>query len=170
MRRRLYYLCPDLRSAHRLANRLLLARVEDKHMHFLGKRGTDYGDLHEASIVQKTDIVHGAETGGVLGGLLGVGIGVALVLRPPGGIELDLVTVLVAAVTGALIGAWIASMVGTQIGNSRLKRFESAIEAGHILLMVDVPLFRVTQVRELIADHHPEIVAAGQEATVPAFP
>jgi len=39
MRRRLYFLLPDLGSAIQTANDLLLARIEDSHMHFLAKRG-----------------------------------------------------------------------------------------------------------------------------------
>jgi hypothetical protein len=31
MRRRLYFLLPDVESAHRIANDLLLARIEDRH-------------------------------------------------------------------------------------------------------------------------------------------
>ena len=151
MRLRLYYLCPDLPSARKLADDLLLARIEDRRMHFLGKRGTDYGDLHEASVLQKTGIVHGAETGLALGGLLGAAIGGGLVLFPLGNGAMEPVTILIAALAGALIGAWIASMAGTQIGNSRLKKFERAIEAGNILLMVDVSMLRVAQIRELLS-------------------
>ena len=63
MRRRLYFLLPSVDSARRVANDLLLARVEDRYMRFLARRGTDLGDLHEASYAQKSDIVHGAEPG-----------------------------------------------------------------------------------------------------------
>jgi hypothetical protein len=52
----MYVTLPDVGSARKLANDLLLARVEDKHMHFLARRGTDLGELHEASYLQKTDI------------------------------------------------------------------------------------------------------------------
>jgi len=38
MRRRLYFLLPDLGSAIQTANDLLLARIEDRHTHFLVKR------------------------------------------------------------------------------------------------------------------------------------
>ena len=62
MRLRMYVTLPDLASAKQLANDLLLARVEDRYMHFLAKRGTDLGELHEASYLQKTDTVHGAFT------------------------------------------------------------------------------------------------------------
>src|SRR6476469_5636464 len=59
-RQRLYYLLPDVASAQEMMNELLLARIEARHMHFLAKRGTPLGDLPEASVLQKTDIVPGA--------------------------------------------------------------------------------------------------------------
>jgi len=83
MRRRLYFLLPDLESARLTANDLLLARVEFRHMHFLARRGTDLGDLHEANPLQKTDLVHGAEVGLVLGGVCGLLLGLFIVFSPP---------------------------------------------------------------------------------------
>ena len=67
MRRRLYFLLPDVESARRTADDLLLARVEDRHMHFLAKRGTDLAELHEAGYLIKTDFLHGAGVGLGLG-------------------------------------------------------------------------------------------------------
>src|SRR5882672_2828606 len=107
MRLRMYVTLPDLASARQLANDLLLARIEDKSMHFLARRGTDLGELHEASYLQKTDTVHGATTGFVLGGVLGMVVGVILVNFPPGGITLELVAVLIAAIVGAGLGMWV---------------------------------------------------------------
>ena len=49
MTHRLYFVLPDVASARQLADDLLLARVEDRRMHFLAKRGTELGALHEAS-------------------------------------------------------------------------------------------------------------------------
>src|SRR5690348_443855 len=142
MRLRMYVTLPDLASAKRLADDLLLARIEDRHMHFLARRGTDLGELHEASYLQKTDTVHGAFTGLVVGGIAGVVAGALLVNFPPGGLSLDLVAVLIAAVVGAGLGTWVASMVGLQVPNSRLKNFDHDIEDGKILAMVDVPSTR----------------------------
>jgi alpha/beta superfamily hydrolase len=84
--------------------------------------------------------------------------------------DLQLVTILLTALIGAAFGAWVASMVASSIPNSRLKSFESAIAAGHILLMVDVPSGRVDEIRQLIAAHHPEAMSSGTEPTIPAFP
>ena len=106
----------------------------------------------------------------VLGGVLGILVGVGLVHFPPGGISLQLVAVLIAAIVGAFLGIWIAGMVGLQVPNSRLKPFEADIQDGKILLMLDVPGSRYEEVRAVIARKHPEAADRGQEATVPAFP
>ena len=101
---------------------------------------------------------------------MGVVAGALLVNFPPGGISLDLVAVLIAAVVGAGIGTWIASMVGMQVPNSRLKAFDHDIQDGKILLMLDVPSSRYEEVRSVIARTHPEADDRGNEPTVPAFP
>ena len=170
MRLRMYVTLPDLESARRLADDLLLARIEDRHMHFLARRGTNLGELHEASYLEKTDAWHGAFTGLVLGGLLGGLVGFALVQFPPGGVSPQPVAVLIATVVGALLGAWVAAMVGLQVPNSRLKAFEADIAAGKILLMLDVPAGRYEEIRQIIARTHPEAADRGNEPTVPAFP
>jgi hypothetical protein len=170
MRLRMYVTLPDLASARRLANDLLLARIEDRHMHFLARRGTDLGELHEASHLQKTDAVHGATTGLVIGGVVGILVGVLLVHFPPGGASIQLVAVLIAAIVGAGLGVWIASMMGLQVPNSRLKVFDQDLEQGKILLMLDVPAGRYEEIRQIIARTHPEAADRGNEPTVPAFP
>jgi hypothetical protein len=170
MRRRLYFLLPSVESARQSANDLLLARVEDRHMHFLAKRYTNLGELHEASYLQKTDLLHGAVTGLALGGIGGIVLGAAIVAYPPEGTHPQLVTVLIAAIVGAVLGAWMSSMAAAAVPNSRLKRFQSEIANGKILLMLDVPRGRVEAMSELIRARHPEAVSGGQETRLPAFP
>lgn len=170
MRLRMYLTLPDLESARRLADDLLLARIEDRHMRFLARRGTHLGELHEASYLEKTDAWHGAVTGLVLGGAIGALLGFALVQFPPGGASLQMGTVLVASLVGALLGAWVATMVGLQVPNSRLKPFEADLAAGKILLMLDVPASRRAEVAAIVSRTHPEAIDRGDEPTVPAFP
>jgi len=166
----MYVTLPDTSSAKRLADDLLLARIEDRHMHFLARRGTDLGELHEASYLQKTDAMHGAAVGLVVGGAMGVVLGLILVYFPPGGVTLQLVTVLITAVVGGAFGAWVSTMVGLQVPNSRLKGFDHDLEEGKVLLMLDVPSGRYEQVKEIISRTHPEAANRGSEPTVPAFP
>jgi hypothetical protein len=170
MRRRLYFLLPDVESARKTANDLLLARVEDRYMRFLAKRGTDLGELHEASYVQKTDLMHGAGIGLGIGGVAGLLLGLVIVTYPPEGTNPQLIAVLIAAVVGAVLGAWMASMVAAAVPNSRLRQFQGDIDNGKILLMVDIPYGQIAQIRELVIGRHPEAVAGGQETRFPAFP
>ena len=170
MKRRLYFLLPDIASARKTADDLLLARVDDRHMHFLAQRGTDLGELHEANFLQKTDLVHGAEVGLAIGGAGGFLLGVFVFLMPPEGVTLQLVTVLITTLAAAFLGAWIASLAGTAVPNSRLKLYQDDIAHGKILLMVDVPPGRVEEIRQLISKNHPEASSGRVEPTMPAFP
>jgi hypothetical protein len=170
MRRRLYFMVPDVASARRIRDELLLARIEDGHIHVLAKDGIPLSGLHEASVLQKTDFVHGAETGLAVGGGIGIVAGLVAVFFPPAGIDLQLVTILLTALIGAAFGAWAASMVASAIPNSRLKTFESAIAAGRVLIMADVPSGRVDEIAKRVAAHHPEATSSGTEPTIPAFP
>jgi len=76
----------------------------------------------------------------------------------------------VLAVLGAVFGAWASSMIGSSAPNSRLRVFEKDIEAGKLLLMVDVPRGRVEEIETLLEATHPEARFAGLDPAVPAFP
>ena len=170
MRSRLYFLLPDVASARATANELLLARIEDRHMHFLAPRGTDLGELHEANFLYKTDTVHGAGIGLMVGSFGGLALSVFVFLMPPEGVTLQLVTILVTTIVAALLGAWIASLAGTQVPNSRLNVFQDDIAHGKILLIVDVPSRRAEWLREMILKRHPEVSAKEMESSTLAFP
>lgn len=51
--RRIYFLAPDIAITKKIVDDLLLARVEERHIHVLAKRGTPLEDLPEASLLQK---------------------------------------------------------------------------------------------------------------------
>ena len=170
MKRRLYFLLPDVESATRTANDLLLARVEDRHMHFLAKRGTELGELHEASYLIKTDLVRGAGIGLFFGALGGVILGYMIVNHPPEGTHPGLAAAVLAAMVGALLGVWMGSMAATAVPNSRLRQFDDKLARGQVLMVVDVPYEKVDRIREIVAARHPEVLATLQETRYPAFP
>jgi hypothetical protein len=170
MRRRLYFVLPDVQSARTMLNDMLLARIECKHIHFLATRGALPTDLPECSVLQKTDIVHGAQLGLIIGAVVGAMAGALLVMFPPEGVTLKLMAVLALALGGAVFGVWVSSMVASAVPNSRLKAFQPAIDSGKVLMMVDVPMRRVQEICDLVARRHPEAASGGFEPTIPAFP
>jgi hypothetical protein len=170
MRRRLYFVLPDLRSADTIQRELLLARIDANHFHFLARDGINLGQLSVATLLQRSDLVHGLQIGMVAGGLTGVCSGLAISFYPGLGNMVGMGAVLMLGLFGALVGAWVSGMIAVSIPNSRLKGFQRAIDAGRILLMVDVPQRRVGEIRRLIEEHHPEAQGAGQDTQIPAFP
>jgi hypothetical protein len=168
--RRLYFLVPDIPTGRKVVDELLLARIEWKHIHVVAKRGTPLEDLPEASYWQKSDIIPAMQRAIPLGGGTGLLCGlVALALEPHlivagGGI------LLATALAGATVGVYLGGMVGLNVGSTRLKRFEEAIERGELLVIVDVPRARLEEIGARIARVYPEVKPEGTEPRVPAFP
>jgi len=103
----------------------------------------------------------------VVGALVG---GIAAWYFPVVGNDPQWGLVAVLGIVGALIGAWSSSMIGVSTPSNRLARFEPAIEAGQILLMVDVPRSRVDEIEQRLQALHPEAHLEGVEPNIPAFP
>jgi uncharacterized membrane protein len=168
--RRIYFLTPDVASAKAIVNDLLLARIEERHIHVLASATTPLEDLPEAKLAQSSDLIPSLERGAAAGGLTGLLAGVLAVSFPPAGMVLGGGALLGIALFGAGFGAWMSSMVGVGIPNSRLAQFEDAIAKGELLLMIDVPRQRVEEIEAVVRRHHPEAELEGLEPNIPEFP
>jgi len=171
MRHRLYYLLPDVTVARAALNELLLARIECRHIHFATAGQTLPPDLPEANLMQRTDVVRGAEMGMAVGAALGLVLGIALLYY----FDIDragvkAAVVVLATLVGMLFGTWASSMQGASLPNSRLASFMPELEKGSILLMVDVPAGMIDQVEGMLANRHPEMHFSGEESHIPTFP
>lgn len=170
--RRLYFLVPTIGSATAIVDELLLARVDERHIHIAAK---DHHPLHEANLpeanlLQESDFVPAVEKGIAVGGSTGILAGIVALTLPPAGLVLGGGAILGMGVIGAGFGAWVSGMIGISAGNSQLKQFEQAIEDGQLLLMVDIPKDRIEEITDLVKKHHPEAEIEGTEPTMPAFP
>lgn len=166
--KRIYFLIPNIEITKKVVDDLLLARVNEGHIHVLAKRDTPLDDLPAASFLQKSDFIPALAQGMAVGGLVGIAFGLAAVLLL-GSFKLNGIMVLVSALLGAGFGAWVASMVGSSIGNRRLTQFAQAIENGEFLMMVDVPSKRIEGVEQMVKNHHPRAVYEGVEPAM-TFP
>ncbi len=171
MNRRLYFVLPNVEISRQIENDLLLARISEDHMHFLGKRGTDLLDLPEATTAEKTDLVHGSLIGLVSGALVGALIGLGLYLFQDYVFPMEMGVILIFFLLGGVFGVWVSGiLIGSSTPNVKLREFEQAMQDGHILLMVDVPVERVDEIRNIVLTHHPEAEDHGKDPTIPAFP
>jgi hypothetical protein len=167
--KRIYFLIPNIEMTKNIVDDLLLARVNESHIHVLAKRNTPLENLPEASFLQKSDFIPALAQGMAVGGLVGTVFGFAA-MAFSGNLHLNGGMVLVSAFLGAGFGAWVSSMVGSSIGSRRLKQFAQAIENGNFLMMVDVPSQRVEGVEKLVKEKHPRAHYEGLEPNMQAFP
>lgn len=170
MRRRLYFLLPNVKSAQIVHTELLLAKIEERHMHVIARSDIALDNLPEAGLLQKTDVIRGLQLGLVLGGLTGMilsFIAIQTHMIVPG---LEVWSVGSLSAGGAFLGAFASTMVALNMANTRLARFQIDIEKGRILFMVDVPFRRVNEITEMVRGHHPEADMRGIDPQIPAFP
>ena len=170
MRRRVYWLLPDLPSARTVSHDLLEAGFEPRQMHFMAREDCDMTGLHAASVLQTSDLLGSAESGLAAGAAIGGMVGAfAAVAYPDAGEppQWNLIPLLVLA--GALFDAWTASMIGISAPNRRLKRFAADIEQGRILLVLDLPLGRAGDIQARLQALHPEARLGGREQEQPSF-
>lgn len=169
MRHRLYYLLPDIDSARRALDDLLLSRIEERHIHFMTGGAPLPPDLPEANFLHKTDVINGAESGMLAGSVLGLAFGFLLVayFDLPASEALVIVST---TLIGLLFGGWAASMVAAALPNTRLKSFVAELEQGRVLMIADIPARRIEQIEKMLAERHPEIRFSGEDPRIPAFP
>lgn len=168
--RRIYFLVPDISITKCIVDDLLMAKIEDRHIHVIAKRGTPLEELPEANLLQKSDFIPAVQQGLALGGTTGMLAGLVAIILPPASTVIAGGILLATTLVGASVGAWLSGMVGMSVGNRRIKEFEDAIEAGHFLVLVDVSSDRVDEIEERVKQHLPEVEIEGTEPNIPAFP
>ncbi len=161
MSRRLYFVLPDVETSRKVEQDLLLARIEDKRMHFLCKRGTDMKDLPEATAAHKTNLMRGIYIGFFVGILTGLLAGFYLYFNPEAlGMQIPPYVIFICATVGAVLGAWISGpLIGASTPNSRLAPYHQLLQTGHVILIVDVPAKRREEIRKLIKNVYPQAEA-----------
>lgn len=163
--RRIYFLAPNIDVTRKIVEELRSEGIEDRHLHVLAKRDTPLQNLPEATEFEKTDFIPAVERGaalgattGLLAGLVGLRFaGFAIAGGPVLGILLG----------GATIGAIMSGLAGLQVGNSKVKKYEHAIEHGEVLVMVDIARERIDGISQVITKHHPTATFEGIEPLMP---
>lgn len=165
MLRRLYFLFPDEKHAQRAVDQLTHRKIPKQRMHAIAQ-GIKLTSLPEATERQKNDTVSHVEQFIWKANLL------------------LFVTALIILVASVATAEWFWSgvsltimlstfLAGKQfiehVPNDHLTEFTSALAHGEILLMVDVPIYRVSETVGFVEHHHPEATLDGTSWTMDAF-
>lgn len=172
MKRRLYFLVPEVSVAKDTVADLLLNHVPERDIHIVAKdhQLLKQEELPEATVLQEKDVVPAMQKGVAMGGATGLLAGLIAVAIPGIGLALGGGAILATTVAGAGFGAFVGPMLGISANSSRLEQFEQAIDAGQLLMLIDIAKERVDDIRAIVARHHPQVQIEGMEPTVPPFP
>lgn len=163
--KRIYFLAPDLKTTHLVVDELRNKDIEDRYIHVLAARDTPLEDIPEASLLEKTDFLPAVERGAALGASTGLIAG--LVALRAAGFAIAGGPILGILFFGASIGSIASGLIGLQIGNSKLKKYEEAIENGELLVIIDIPKDRIEEISKIIVKHHPTVEFEGIESALP---
>jgi hypothetical protein len=168
--RRIYFLVPSVGLAQSIVNDLLLARIEARHIHIVGRENTPLADLPQAGLAQTSDLVPSLQRGVAAGGLTGLLAGLLATTFPPAGLVLGGGALLGMTAFGVGFGAWMSSMIGVRLPSGRIEKFQKVIADGALLMMIDVPSLRVEEIEALVTNRYAEVELEGADPNTPIFP
>lgn len=166
MLRRLYWLFPSCPPAERAVRELKQLGVSRKRIHTLGPAGLDLGNLPPATLRQRSDL--GAKIEHLIWNLnlslFFLALGVALIALWQGSWSWA-----VGCGLFMLGSVFAGNYFASRIPKTHLDQQADALRHNEILLMVDVPVWRIAEVENAIKRHHPELYGGGVGWTTVLF-
>ncbi len=167
--KRLCFLSPDIQRAQAVVRDLKNDGFAEKHIYAIARSDVPLATLPDSG-PDDDDFLPAFERGVALGGATGLLGGLLAVAFPPAGFVVGGAGVLLIGLMGASLGGLLTGMAGAAFPSSRLEAFRKDIEAGKILIMVDVPVERIAHVNRLIRQHDPDVEIEGIEPPAPLIP
>ena len=162
MRRRLYFLFPDVGHAQEAVNELREAHVSDTDMHVLAQRVEDEQVLLSRGVPmatpeQRRDRLHQLEhrLWGYNMTLFFVAAGGAVFSAVMGWGVVAVILALIA------IADFVTGAIWANVPDTSLAEFTDALSHGDLLLMVDMERQSLCRVESLVTRRHPEAVLGG---------
>lgn len=152
MKTRHVFIAPDLDTAQAALAAARSAGVEDNDLLLVARSDIELESIPDNRQEADTDLMPAALRGAGYGGATGLLAGLVAFAIPPLGITLAGAAAI--GVAGAMIGTWASALVGASLPDPIRRKFESEIQAGNILLVVDAN-------RELLMAAEPAIIDAG---------
>jgi diguanylate cyclase (GGDEF)-like protein len=151
MRKRLYFMLPDVEHCKRLVAELREIGFTGRDIQVVAHNDIPLEDLHKASVLQTTELTYGLKLGVSMGGIVGGVGGILMVIFPPMGLVLNSNTVIfTTTLVGIIFGSIISALVARHIPSHQLDTCRHGINLGQILLILDVSPDKVSDTTRFI--------------------
>lgn len=156
--KRLVFLAPDLEHAERVVESLHELTINDAAIHLLGRdhNALQQAHLHEATEMETSELESDFNWGIVAGGVLGLILGMVSYGAVIFDVEFGPIAILLLTVIGSLFGGLIGKNIGESTPNADLDKYQHALDAGQILLIVDVAVELLPEVYKQVRSHCPK--------------
>ena len=124
-------------SARSASERLRALGFDEGDLSLIARPDLQHDRVPEQLLDASTDVVPALGRGALFGGATGLCAGLVLGFIQVAGFELAVPELLAFLAGGALVGAWTSGLAGSAVPNAIRRTFESEIEAGRTLLVVD---------------------------------
>ena len=152
MLKRLYLVADSIEATSAATERLREAGIDDRYLAVVSRdaAGLRLNGIPGAPLHEHLDVIHTGLRRALLFGAVGLaaGLGMMVVQPFPWPTEAWHVAILT-AFTGCF-GAWQGGMLGLSREHYRLEPFHEDLEAGHYVMMVDVPPDRESAVEQAV--------------------
>lgn len=165
MLRRLFFLFPKVDNARQAVQELNERGVGTRHIHAIA-RGVDLTGLPEATERQKNDTAFRLEWFVWNTNLAVFAAAVAALIAS---LVMDQALVALMSLLVMLLTFIAGEQFAVRVPDVHLTEFTDALSHGEVLLMVDVPAYRVAEIEDYVHHRHPESAAGGVSWTVDAF-
>ena len=137
---RLCLLVPDIVTTKRIAEHIKTSGISDSHIHVLGKSALaiEHIHLHQANLLQTTNLSRALLIGGALGLIVGALSGLSLFIFSPWGMNVPISGVIIFTFVGLILGLWISGLVGIGVKNPVVEQTSSFLKQGQYLMMIDL--------------------------------
>jgi len=136
MKHRHVFSAADLGTARACIAAARHAGAADQNISLIARSDIEIEKIPQDRLDVAADTVPAAWRGAVTGGSAGLVAGLVALAIPPLGVTVAGIAAL--ATIGAAVGTWSSAMMGSAVPNSVRRRFENEIEAGRILVVVDL--------------------------------
>ena len=163
MKRRLYLLLPQRDKALEVVEKLNSMGVMKQHIHAIAKKGLDISDLPRATVYQRNDTARFIEDWlwktNLVVFFLALLVFMVSLFSPSMPVLLMSLLVMLSTFSAGYYFT-------THVPHMHLSEFQAELKHGEIILLVDIPRWRISPILKALKDSHPEAHTGGVGWTI----